>query len=160
MHNFPGIGNNRFFAVGKLGEIMTLNLAEERHLYLFRIDPNSYIDFDIPWSLRVNYSLSYSRPIQTPNTKEIFTIRQTLQFSGDLALSQAWKINFSSGYDIQGKEFTQTSISLTRDLHCWTAALNWVPFGYYTSYNFTIRVKASVLQDLKMERRNPPSLNF
>lgn len=119
-------------------------------------DPNSYIDFEIPWSLRVNYSLNYSRPIRTINTREIFTINQTLQFSGDLSLSPAWKINFSSGYDIKNRAFTQTSLSLTRDLHCWTAALNWVPFGYYTSYNFTIRVKASVLQDLKMERRKPP----
>jgi hypothetical protein len=140
-------------------KIIDSNLPEQEKQLLLN-DPSAYIDFDIPWSLRVNYSLSYSRPIQTINTKEIFTINQTLQFSGDLSLSQAWKINFSSGYDIKAKEFTQTSISLTRDLHCWTAALNWVPFGYYTSYNFTIRVKASVLQDLKMERRNPPALNF
>lgn len=136
-------------------KIIDSNLPEQDKQFLLN-DPNAYIDFEIPWSLRVNYSLHYSRPIQTPNTKEIFTINQTLQFSGDLSLSKAWKINFSSGYDIQNKELTQTSISLTRDLHCWTAALNWVPFGYYTSYNFTIRVKASILQDLKMERRKPP----
>jgi hypothetical protein len=136
-------------------KIIDSDLPEQDKQFLLN-DPNSYIDFEIPWSLRVNYSLNYSRPIQTINTEKIFTINQTLQFSGDLSLSPAWKINFSSGYDIQNKEFTQTSISLTRDLHCWTAALNWVPFGYYTSYNFTIRVKASVLQDLKMERRKPP----
>jgi hypothetical protein len=136
-------------------KIIDSDLPEQDKQFLLN-DPNAYIDFEIPWSLRINYSLNYTRPIQTPNTKEIFTINQTLQFSGDLSLSQAWKINFSSGYDIKNKEFTQTSISLTRDLHCWTAALNWVPFGYYTSYNFTIRVKASVLQDLKMERRKPP----
>lgn len=136
-------------------KIIDSNLPEQDKQFLLN-DPNAYIDFEIPWSLRVNYSLSYSRPIRTINTKEIFTINQTLQFSGDLSLSPAWKINFSSGYDIKNKEFTQTSISLTRDLHCWTAALNWVPFGYYISYNFTIRVKASVLQDLKMERRKPP----
>jgi hypothetical protein len=128
----------------------------EQDKQLMLNDPNSYIDFDIPWSLRVNYSLSYSRPIRQVTTIDRFNITQTLQFSGDLALSQAWKINFSSGYHIEEKKFTQTSISLTRDLHCWTASLNWIPFGYYTSYNFTIRVKASVLQDLKMERRKPP----
>ncbi len=136
-------------------KIIDSNLPEQDKQFLLN-DPNAYIDFEIPWSLRVNYSLSYSRPIKTINTEKIFTINQTLQFSGDLSLSAAWKINFSSGYDIQAKEFTQTSISLTRDLHCWTAALNWIPFGYHTSYNFTIRVKASVLQDLKMERRKPP----
>lgn len=136
-------------------KIIDSNMPEQDKQFLLN-DPNTYIDFEIPWSLRVNYSLNYSRPILTATTVKRFTINQTLQFSGDLSLSQAWKINFSSGYDIQNKAFTQTSISLTRDLHCWTAALNWVPFGYYTSYNFTIRVKASVLQDLKMERRKPP----
>ena len=135
-------------------KIINSDMPEQEKQFLLN-DPNAYIDFEIPWSLRINYSLSYSRPIRTTRTVKNFTINQTLQFSGDLSLSQAWKINFGSGYDIQNKAFTQTSISLTRDLHCWTASLNWVPFGYLTSYNFTIRVKASVLQDLKMERRKP-----
>lgn len=135
-------------------KIIGSDLPEQEKQFLLN-DPNAYIDFDIPWSLRVNYSLNYNRGILTTNTVKRFTINQTLQFSGDVSLSQAWKINFSSGYDIENKEFTQTSISLTRDLHCWTASLNWIPFGYFTSYNFTIRVKASVLQDLKLERRKP-----
>jgi hypothetical protein len=33
--------------------------------------------------------------------------------------------------------------------------LTWVPFGRFQSYNFTIAVKASILQDLKLERRRP-----
>ncbi len=135
-------------------KIANSDLPEQEKQFLLN-DPNAYIDFEIPWSLRVNYSLNYSRSILTTTTVKRFSVTQTLQFSGDVSLSQAWKINFSSGYDIQNKAFTQTSISLTRDLHCWTASLNWVPFGYFTSYNFTIRVKASVLQDLKMERRSP-----
>lgn len=135
-------------------KIMNSNLPEQEKQFLMN-DPNAYIDFDIPWSLRVNYSLNYSRPTRTVTTLERFNINQTLQLSGDVSLSQAWKINFNSGYDIKNKQFTQTSLSLTRDLHCWTASLNWIPFGYFTSYNFTIRVKASVLQDLKLERRKP-----
>ena len=31
---------------------------------------------------------------------------------------------------------------------------NWVPFGYYKSWNFTINVKAGMLQDLKYNMRN------
>jgi len=118
-------------------------------------NPNSYVDFDIPWSLRINYSLNYSRPIKQPTTVKDFNITQTLQFSGDLSLSQKWKINFNSGFDIENKQFTNTSITIARDLHCWTMNLSWVPFGPFTSYNFSINVKASVLQDLKMEKRKP-----
>jgi hypothetical protein len=118
-------------------------------------NPNSYVDFEIPWSLRINYSLNYSRPPkQTSSTKD-FNITQTLQFSGDLSLSEKWKINFNSGFDIEMKEFTNTTITIARDLHCWTMNLSWTPFGAFTSYNFSINVKASVLQDLKMEKRKP-----
>jgi len=135
-------------------KITQSDLPEQEKQFLLK-DPNSYVDFEIPWSLRINYSLSYSRPVKQVTTTELFKITQTLQFSGDLSLSEKWKINFSSGYHFESKEFTQTSVTIARDLHCWTMNLTWVPFGLFTSYTFTIKVKASVLQDLKMERRKP-----
>jgi len=46
-----------------------------------------------------------------------------------------------------------TNIGITRDLHCWTMSFNWVPNGTLKMWNFTIRVKSSVLADLKYERR-------
>jgi hypothetical protein len=52
-----------------------------------------------------------------------------------------------------------TNIGISRDLHCWTLLFNWVPFGPYTSYNFRINVKASILSDLKLERRQPFYIN-
>lgn len=121
----------------------------------FLNNPNSYVDFEIPWSLRVNYSLSYSRSAKQANSVEDFKLTQTLQFSGDVSLSEKWKVNFNSGFDIENKKFTNTIITIARDLHCWIMNLSWTPFGAYTSYNFSINVKASVLQDLKMEKRKP-----
>jgi hypothetical protein len=118
-------------------------------------NPNSYVDFAIPWSLRINYSLRYSKPLKQPTTPKPFDITQTLQFSGDLSISEKWKINFTSGYHFESSEFTQTTITIARDLHCWTMNFVWVPFGPFTSYNFSINVKASILQDMKMERRKP-----
>jgi hypothetical protein len=82
-------------------------------------------------------------------------VTQTLQFSGELALSEKWKMNFNSGYHFETAEFTQTTITMARDLHCWTMRFWWVPFGKFQSYNFTINVKSSLLQDLKLERRKP-----
>lgn len=126
---------------------------QEKDFYLN--NPNSYVDFEIPWSLRINYSLNYSRPLKQISSAKDFNITQTLQFSGDLSLSEKWKINFNSGFDIEMKKFTNTTITIARDLHCWTMNLSWTPFGTFTSYNFSINVKASVLQDLKMEKRKP-----
>jgi hypothetical protein len=130
-------------------KILGSDLPEQEKNFLLN-DPNSYVDFEIPWTLRVNYNLNYSRPINQPAN-----ITQTLQFSGDLALSEKWKITFNSGYHFESKEFTQSMITVARDLHCWTMNLSWIPIGRFTQYTFSIRVKASVLQDLKMERRKP-----
>jgi hypothetical protein len=114
-------------------------------------NPDVYLDFDIPWSLNLAYSLNYNHSV--PNRKP--TTVQTLQGSGDLSLSEKWKITYATGFDLKAKQFTQTNLGISRELHCWQMSLNWVPFGVWTSYNFTIAVKASVLQDLKLERRKP-----
>lgn len=118
-------------------------------------NPNNYVDFTIPWNLRINYSLSYSYQPSNPNS-----ITQSMQFSGDFSLSEQWKIQFNSGFDFEAKKLTQTNLKILRDLHCWTMSLDWTPFGYYTSYNFRINVKSSMLQDLKMERRKNFIDNF
>lgn len=111
-------------------------------------DPSQYIDWDIPWNLTVGYNLAYSRQIN--NNKNI---TQTMNLNGDLSISEKWKINFNTGYDFQAQEITQTMIGIARDLHCWQMNVNWVPFGKFTSYNIDIRVKSSILQDLKVSRR-------
>jgi hypothetical protein len=108
---------------------------------------NAYVDFSIPWSLRVNYNITYSKQGHLPST-----IVQSLRLNGDFSLSEKWKITYNTGYDIEKKEFTQTNFSLTRDLHCWTLSLSWVPFGQFQSYNFYIGVKSSLLKDLKLNR--------
>jgi lipopolysaccharide assembly outer membrane protein LptD (OstA) len=100
--------------------------------------------------LRISYSLNYSNNLGAPDK-----VTQALQFSGDIKLSEQWKVVFNSGYDFEAGEFTQTNLDIARDMHCWTMSLNWTPFGFFTSYNFRISVKSSMLQDLKMERRKP-----
>jgi lipopolysaccharide assembly outer membrane protein LptD (OstA) len=113
-------------------------------------NPNAYIDFDIPWSANIGYNASYGH---TLNKKP--SIVQTLSVSGDLSISEKWKITYTTGYDFKAKDFTQSNLGISRDIHCWVMNLNWVPFGRFQSYNFSIHVKASVLQDLKLERRKP-----
>jgi hypothetical protein len=47
--------------------------------------------------------------------------------------------------------------NITRDLHCWTMSAGIVPVGPYASYNFSIRVKSSLLSDLKYDKRSSVS---
>ena len=111
-------------------------------------DPNEYVNFNIPWTLRFNYSFNYSKPGFAEST-----ITQSANFSGDLKITDKWKVGFNSGYDFRRNQFTQTSLSIYRDLHCWQMNVNWIPFGTYQSFSIDINVKSSMLQDLKLSRR-------
>ena len=51
------------------------------------------------------------------------------------------------------EEPTTTTITLYWDLHCWEFQASVVPFGIRKSYQVHINVKASILQDLKLQRR-------
>jgi hypothetical protein len=111
-------------------------------------DPSQYIDWSIPWNLTFGYNLAYNK--QTNGNKNI---TQAITISGDLSISDKWKINLNTGYDAQANEITQSMIGIARDLHCWQMNVNWIPFGKFTSYSIDIRVKSSLLSDLKVSRR-------
>ncbi len=126
--------------------IIRSNLTDAEKDFLLA-NPHTYVDFTIPWSLSVGYNFSYTQQgFREPN------ITQALTLNGDLSLSEKWKVRFGSGYDIQNQQFTQSNLGISRDLHCWEMNFDWVPFGRFTSYNFTIRVKSAMLQDLKLNR--------
>lgn len=112
-------------------------------------NPDLYVDWSVPWSLSINYNIDFNqRGFEEP------TIRQTLRFNGDVSLSENWKLNFRSGYDIQARKLiNQTNISLLRNLHCWELRFNYTPFGDFANYSVDLQVKASILQDLKLSRR-------
>lgn len=113
-------------------------------------DPNAFVDFNIPWNFSFSYSFNYSNRLSRPESR---SLTNTLNFSGDFNLTPKWKIQYTSGYDFQAKNLSQTSFQIYRDLHCWDLSASWVPFGAYQSYSIDIRVKASVLQDLKLSKR-------
>jgi hypothetical protein len=111
-------------------------------------NPEQYVDFTVPWSLRASYRFS-----RTKQGFEDPTVRQSMTFGGSLGLTDKTQITFNSGYDFDAREFTTTRISVNRDLHCWTMSFNWVPFGNFQSYMITINAKSPILQDLKVEKR-------
>lgn len=112
-------------------------------------DPNMYVPFDVPWALNINYSFNY-----TKNGYAESVITQTLNFSGNLSITDKTRIGFNSGYDIKQKEFTVTRLNVGRDLHCWTLNFNWVPFGPRQSYFVEIRVNSQLLKDLKLDKKS------
>jgi lipopolysaccharide assembly outer membrane protein LptD (OstA) len=127
-------------------EIINSNIPEYEKDFLLQ-NPDAYVNFNIPWSLRINYTLNYTRiGFRDPE------LVQSIRLSGDFSLTEKWKFTYNTGYDFESKALTQTNLGISRDLHCWELNVNWTPFGFYQSYNFTIRVKSSLLQDLKLNR--------
>jgi len=124
-----------------------INPAQAAKLALINNDPNAFVDFNIPWNINMSYSFFYS------NNGATSTVGNTVNFSGDLTVTPKWKMTYTSGFDIKAQQFSTTSIGIIRDLHCWDMAFQWIPFGYYKFYSVDIKVRASVLQDLKLSKR-------
>lgn len=113
-----------------------------------QFDQYGYSVFDVPWTMNVSYSLNYSK---TGIAKPYIT--QAMTMAGNISITKKMSMTYTSGYDFGHKQITMTQIGISRDLHCWVMNFNWVPNGTMKMWNFTIRVKASVLGDLKYERR-------
>jgi hypothetical protein len=120
-------------------------------------DYEHYTDFNIPWDFGFDYSFNYAGP-RRPSEKGRIT--QTIGFRGNLNLTDKWRISANTNYDIMAGEFSFTTFNVNRDLHCWSMAFNFVPFGYMKSYSFTINAKSSMLRDLKIQKRQSHYDNF
>jgi lipopolysaccharide assembly outer membrane protein LptD (OstA) len=124
--------------------------ATPEELAAINANKAAYIDFNIPWRLDISYNLTINN---TNSATDRTRLVQTLNFAGDVSLTPKWKVGFSSGYDFVNNDLSYTSLSIYRDLHCWEFSMTWVPFGAQQMWSFDLKVKSSILQDLKLSRR-------
>jgi len=118
-------------------------------------NPNQFYDFDIPWTIGLNYRFNLSKGI--PTNPDTLLIVQTLGANIDFNLTPHWKFAVSTGFDISRRQITLTNISVIRDLHCWELTFAWTPpLPTYRFQQFTILLhpKSNTLKDLKIQRRN------
>ena len=127
-------------------------------------DPDGYQVFKMPWSLSFSYSFNIredrTKPINRYSMRYPFTYTHNINMNGNVKISNNWSLSFNSGYDFQAKEITQTSCTISRDLHCFNLSASLSPFGRWKYYNVTIRANASILQDLKYEQRSQTQSNI
>jgi hypothetical protein len=145
-----GDGNNT-----KPQETQETSFASDDELERIEENRNRFVDFSIPWKLTLAYTFGQTNKFTRENgvlNKEV-TLQQGILFNGDVRILERWKIGVSSGYDIDMKEWSATTLSFYWDLHCWEFNINYIPFGDRQSYNAYIGVKAPILQDLKLQRR-------
>jgi lipopolysaccharide assembly outer membrane protein LptD (OstA) len=106
-------------------------------------------DYSIPWSINLNYNYSINRSIPSLVTKSS-NISANLNFS----LTKNWRFTLTSAFDIFQKQFASPFVTIYRDLHCWEFSLNWTPLGTYRGYKFELHIKASQLQDIKLNKQS------
>jgi lipopolysaccharide assembly outer membrane protein LptD (OstA) len=112
-------------------------------------------DFSIPWNVTLSYNFSQSQT----NPKN-YTRSSTLNASLSFNLTEKWQVAASGWYDFVNKQHSISSVSITRDLHCWTMAFSWFPTGTLEGYKFELKVKAPQLQDLKITKQNSDRGNY
>lgn len=124
------------------------------------VDPDGYMAFKIPWSFSLSYSFNIRedtdpKKIKIKSMRYPYRIVHTLSGSGSLKISNRWNMTFSTSYDFDAHKIAQTTMTITRDLHCFNMSCSVTPFGQWKSYNFSIRANSSMLADaLKWDKRN------
>lgn len=141
-------------------ELMT---DRERRQARYEEEDKDYKKFKIPWSLTFNYSIRYEYADFNYDIKEYNRkLTHNLNLSGSISFTDSWNFTFQTSYDITNNKWSYLNCTITKDLHCWQMSASFVPIGSYTSYNFAIGVKSSLLKDLKYEKssRTGRSINW
>jgi lipopolysaccharide assembly outer membrane protein LptD (OstA) len=87
----------------------------------------------LPWSLSLGLSYSKSATGQTSST---------LRVGWDVKLTDNWRIDYSTIYDVEGRERSGQYFSIARDLHCWQMSFSRQQLGDEWQYYFRITLKA------------------
>lgn len=121
-------------------------------------DSDGYAGWEVPWSLSVNYSVSYGYGEFDYNRLEYKgRWNQNLSFNGNIRPTKNWNLSFSASYDFNLHKLAYMNCTVSRDIHCFTMSCSFVPVGPYKSYNFHIAVKSSLLKDFKYDQRSRSS---
>jgi lipopolysaccharide assembly outer membrane protein LptD (OstA) len=123
----------------------------------YAMNPHEIIDFEIPWKLNLTHTWFLNRNTNVNTFEEQrFNQNQNLVVSGDMSITERWKVTINSSYDIKEATLTQTRLSLNRDMHCWQLAFYWTPIGGQQSFLVRFNATSALFQSAKLELRKPP----
>ena len=125
---------------------------QRRLLDYMQQNPADFVDFNIPWKLSLAYSLSFTNRLQPDLIHFKKEYNSGMTFNGSFNLTPKWNFSTSGVYDFDSQKLQTFQMSVNRDMHCWQLSISVVPVGLYRSFSFTISPKASVLQDLRINR--------
>lgn len=117
-----------------------------------RRNPAEFADFNIPWSLNVQYSLNFSRQFKPDYSGFETVTTQSFNWTGDFSITPKWKAGMSGFFDFVTRKIPTLTMYLSREMHCWQMSINVTPVGLYRTFNITINPKSGILRDLRINR--------
>jgi hypothetical protein len=125
---------------------------QQRLLDYMQRNPSEFVDFNIPWQISLGYSLSFSTQLKDDLTGFEKEFSSNANFNGSFSLTPKWNFSANGYYDFKTKQMQSFSLAINREMHCWQMAISVTPVGLYRWFSFSISPKASILQDLRINR--------
>ncbi|HEX4875233.1 MAG TPA: putative LPS assembly protein LptD [Chitinophagaceae bacterium] len=125
---------------------------QRRLMEYMQQNPGDFVDFNIPWQVTLGYSISFTTRLSSDLIRFEKDFTSGLNFSGSFNLTPKWNFSSQGNYDFDTKKLQTFTMSINREMHCWQMSINVTPIGLYRSFSFSINPKASVLQDLRINR--------
>jgi LPS-assembly protein len=125
---------------------------QRRLLDYMQQNPGDFVDFNIPWQVTFGYSISFVTRLKPDLINFEKDFSSGLNFSGSFNLTPKWNFSSQGNYDFDTKKLQTFTMSINREMHCWQMSINVTPIGLYRFFSFSISPKASVLQDLRINR--------
>jgi hypothetical protein len=144
------IGSNMLEALKKSREKPKISSGAERG-----IESDLNASEKLPWNLGLYYTLNLTNLNATKLQPE-----HNVRISGDVMPTKYWKLGVSTGFDVQNQKIAFTRFTIYRDLKCWQAQIDWVPFGISKQYSISINLKTAMLSEFKIPRQRQWYDNF
>ena len=125
---------------------------QQRQLDFARSNPSEFTDFNIPWSLSLQYSYNFTRQIKPDYSGFVTNAYSSIGFNGDFNLTPRWKMGGTGNYDVTSGTLQQLNFFISRELHCWQLSINVTPVNIWRSFSITISPKSGMLRDLRINR--------
>lgn len=105
----------------------------------------------VPWDVDVNLSYNYSAssPVATLSSL-LFTL------GGNLSLTETIRLSARGSVDLITGQINTPVIDISKRIHCWNLALNWVPTGFQRGFFLRFSADAAQLRDLQITRQSTP----
>ncbi|MGZ8538682.1 MAG: putative LPS assembly protein LptD, partial [Flavisolibacter sp.] len=94
-------------------------LADEQRLEDYKMrNPSEFVDFNIPWSLSLSFSLFFTAQIQRDLSYKTI-VNSNVSFNNSFSLTPKWNFTTNGYFDFNTMQLTMFTMSISRDMHCW-----------------------------------------